>query len=43
MVKIFTLGKYPEKHDSILGDNFLEILGALITVLVVSYLGVVFL
>jgi hypothetical protein len=40
-VKIFSYGKYPHKHDSIIGDNFLEILGALIAVLIVSFLGVV--
>ena len=40
---MFTLGKYPEKHDSILGDNFLEILGALITMSGVSYLCLLFL
>jgi len=42
-VKLFSLGKFSRQQDTFSGDNLLEILGALITVLVVSYLGVVFL
>ncbi len=42
-VKLFSLGKYPIKYDSIMGNNFLEILGAIIMVLGASYLSIIFL
>jgi len=42
-VKLFSLGKFPRQQDTFWGDDFLGILGALITILVVSYLGVVYL